>query len=70
MAVIVGGTGNDIRLVDLANQSNTIFGDTDGLPHAHVRRTLSFADDFIPPPCIDAGEVGYLFQPQQSWHSL
>jgi hypothetical protein len=30
MAVIVGSTGNDIRLVDLANQSNTIFGDTDG----------------------------------------
>lgn len=30
MAVIVGSTGNDTRLVDLANQSNTIFGDTDG----------------------------------------
>ena len=29
MAVIVGGIGDNIRLVDRPNQSNTIFGDTD-----------------------------------------
>lgn len=30
MAVIVGTRGDDIRLVDAANQSNTIFGDSSG----------------------------------------
>lgn len=30
MAIVVGSMGHDIRLVDRANQSSTVFGDTDG----------------------------------------
>jgi Ca2+-binding RTX toxin-like protein len=30
MAVIIGGAGNNTRLIDQPSQSNTIFGDTDG----------------------------------------